>query len=70
MSKYDTFTPDVVYIVQGDEGDVYCVTPDGEGAYWYETDDELYAAHGRSVFSNFPMACVTSAELEILRGWA
>lgn len=38
--------PDVIYRVLDEAGDMFFVSPDGEGRFWYDTLAEAQAQHG------------------------
>lgn len=60
--------PDTLYVVEMDNGDtMYAVTPDGEGMYWYETQDE---AEETALPDHHKLAFVTEGKLDQMRGWA
>lgn len=56
---------DTLYVVEMEQGNtLFAITPDGEGMYWYDTQDEaegdLPEHHG--------IAFVTEGKLEEMRG--
>lgn len=64
MSAYDEPTPDVLYVIQEDNGsESFGVTPDGIGFYFYTTLSEVYDQHGEDL----PEVYMTNEEFEEMR---
>lgn len=58
------FEPDVIYAVRYDTGAIgYAVTPDGIGAYWYDSLPEAKEAHG----DDLPVIHMNESTFEHLR---